>query len=91
MSIKPKRLAKIGLRKLPAKYQNLVLPFLLSVVMTCIVSGISLLRNFGFTSNFLSLWLSAWSVSWLIAFPVLLLILPQVKRLSLLIVESGPG
>ena len=36
-----------GIRKLPARYAGVVMPFILSVVMTCVVSMISTFRSVG--------------------------------------------
>ncbi|BCL77251.1 hypothetical protein JHS3_29870 [Jeongeupia sp. HS-3] len=68
-------------RKLPARYAAIVMPLLLSLLMTCIVSVISTLRGIG-PDGFPQIWLSAWGLSWLVAFPVLLLVLPVVRRLT---------
>lgn len=75
-------------RKLPARYAGIVMPFLLSLLMTCVVSLISTLRNVGWVDHFASRWLSAWGISWLIAFPVLLLVLPVVRKLTAMLVEK---
>lgn len=75
------------MRKLPARYAGIVMPLLLSLLMTCVVSLISTLRSIGFTTHALELWPSAWLLSWLVAFPVLLLVLPLVKRLTAALVD----
>lgn len=36
-----------GIRKLPARYAGVVMPFILSVLMTCVVSMISTFRSVG--------------------------------------------
>ncbi len=79
-----------GLRKLPARYMSIVVPFLLSVKMTFIVSGIATLKSLGFTAGFFVNWMSSWALSWVVAFPVLLVMLPVVRRLADLVVEQ-PG
>jgi hypothetical protein len=56
--------------------------------MTCIVSLISTFKSIGWSPQFASTWLSAWCVSWMIAFPVLLLVLPVVRKTTLAIVRS---
>lgn len=78
-----------GIPKLPARYGSLVTPLLLSVFMTCIVSFISTFKGFGMSSQFLSMWLSAWAISWLIAFPVLLMILPVVRKATSALVREA--
>ncbi|WP_406600807.1 DUF2798 domain-containing protein [Microvirga rosea] len=74
-------------RRLPARCAGIVTPFVLSLLMTFVVSAVSTARGVGFTPGFLSLWISAWGLSWLIAFPTLLMMLPIVRRITALIVE----
>lgn len=75
-------------RKLPARCARWLMPLLLSVLMTCVVSMISTLRSAGLHPHLGWLWLSAWGLSWLIAFPTLLVMLPLVRRLTAWTVES---
>ena len=75
-------------RKLPARYAGVVMPFLLSILMTCIVSLISTMKGVGLVANFAHIWLGAWGISWLIAFPTLLLVLPVVRRLTAVVVVT---
>jgi hypothetical protein len=74
-------------RRLPARYAAVLLPLVLSTLMTCIVSGISTLKNVGLSDSFVRAWMSAWGVSWLIGFPALLLVLPIVRAVVGLVVE----
>jgi|RhiMethySRZTD1v2_1073278.scaffolds.fasta_scaffold401281_2 uncharacterized protein DUF2798 len=79
-------------RKLPASFNAVAMPFVLSVLMSGIVSGVSTLKNIGFAADLLIQWLGAWSMSWSIAFPTLLLILPLVRRIVAVLVEPvGAG
>lgn len=74
--------------KLPKRYGGIVMPLLLSLLMTCVVSAISLVRSQGLNPEVLAMWPSAWMLSWLVAFPVLLLVMPAVRRIVGLIVEA---
>jgi hypothetical protein len=74
--------------KLPARFASIVMPFLLSILMTCVVSMISTVRNVGLGDHLVQRWLSAWGISWLIAFPTLLLVLPLVRKLTQAIVHQ---
>ena len=74
-------------RKLPARYAAVVLPWFLSCIMTFLISGISTLRGVGLAPGVLQLWLGSWGISWLFAFPVLLAVLPLVRRLTAAVVE----
>ncbi len=76
-------------RKLPARYATVVMPFLLSGLMTCIVSLISTLRSVGWAQGIAELWLGSWGISWIVAFPVLLLVLPFVRKLTTWIVSEA--
>jgi hypothetical protein len=68
-------------KKLPARYGYVAIPLVLSILMSCLVSGISTLSSLGFTAAMPSAWMRAWSVSWAIAFPDLMVALPLVRRL----------
>ncbi|KAB1851877.1 DUF2798 domain-containing protein [Acinetobacter tandoii] len=77
--------------KLPAKFVGWVMPFFLSCLMSGIISFINMLRNLGWSDTFLSLWFSAWMMSWAIAYPVVLVMLPLVRKLTGLLVEMPPN
>lgn len=83
----PQSTTFLGFKKLPARYAQWVMPFLLSVLMTCIVSLVSTLTHTGFAPGVAGLWLRSWGLSWLVAFPVLLLLLPVVRKVTAAIVE----
>lgn len=85
--LKPPTRMFLCIRKLPTRYAKWVMPLLLSVLMTSIVSFISTLKNIGFVPDLLRLWLSAWAVSWVIAFPALLVALPIVRKATAAIVD----
>lgn len=84
-------MSKPVFKKLPAPCMAYVMPLLLSIIMSCIVSLISTLKSTGFADFELRLWCGAWFLSWVVAYPVLLLILPLVRKLSSFIVESPTG
>jgi hypothetical protein len=77
----------LGIPKLPAAYAKVVLPFFLSIIMTCVISLISTLRSAGWGAGFFPLWLGSWGLSWLVAFPTLLLVLPVVRRATAAVVR----
>jgi len=80
----------IAVRKLPARCAPVVMPLVLSVFMTFVVSVISTLRSLGPTPAFLSTWPGAWALSWLVAFPTLLAVLPLVRRIVSAVVAQPP-
>lgn len=75
-------------RKLPARYAGILMPLVLSIIMTFIISGVSTLRGVGLTADFLSLWMQAWGLSWLVAFPTVSLVLPLVRKIVGMVVEG---
>jgi hypothetical protein len=78
------------MRKLPARLNWLAQPFVLSILMTCIVSGVSVARARGIDDGFLAAWWPAWGLSWVVAFPVLLTMMPLVRRIVATVVEPPP-
>ncbi len=77
----------MALRKLPARYAHIMLPLIISVFMSCIVSGVATLHSTGMTPDFVHTWMGAWALSWVIAFPTLLTVLPVARRVVGLMVE----
>lgn len=78
-------------RKLPARYLHIVMPLVLSFLMTSIVSAISTLRAVGFVDDILWRWVTAWALSWIVAFPALLVLLPITRRIVGAVVEAPRG
>ena len=75
-------------RKLPARYASIVMPFILSIMMTFIVSLIATAKTLGIAHpNLASSWMTAWALSWVVAFPVLLAILPLVRRMVAMVCD----
>jgi len=80
------------MKKLPAKTRWVVMPLLLTMLMTAVVSLIATIRAAGLHGIF-HLWLGSWLFSWLIAFPTILIILPLLNKFLRLIIaeeESDP-
>jgi hypothetical protein len=66
---------------MPARFAPVLFGFVLSSLMSFIVSGISTLRNAGLVDGFFNLWIGAWLLSWLIAFPIVLAVAPVARRI----------
>lgn len=79
--------ARLGRMKLPARYGGIITPFIISVFMSCVVSGVATAKSIGLASGFVSLWMSAWAASWLVAFPTLLVVVPVVRRITAVLVH----
>ena len=66
---------------LPARFVPFAFGFVLSALMSLLVSGISTFRTAGLADHFFGLWAGAWLPSWLIAFPVVLVVAPVTRRI----------
>jgi hypothetical protein len=73
---------------MPARYAPILFGFILSALMSFLVSGIATFRNAGFVDGFFNIWISAWLPSWLIAFPVVLVVAPIARRLVGVLVKA---
>jgi hypothetical protein len=76
---------------MPPRFAPIVFGFVLSALMSLLVSGIATFRNAGLADGFVSLWLGAWLPSWLIAFPVVLVVAPIARRLVGMLVKTDPA
>lgn len=72
------------------RFTPILFGFLLSGMMSLMVSGISTLRTMGVVEGIVGLWMSAWIVSWLVAFPTALVAVPIVRRIVARIIQH-PG
>jgi len=63
------------------RYAPILFGFLLSGMMSFVVSGIATLRAIGAIEGFVGVWISAWIPSWTAAFPTALTAAPVVRRL----------
>lgn len=75
---------------LPPSVAVWLMPLVLSLLMTFVVSAIATLRALGPGPEFVAQWPGAWALSWLVALPVLLLVLPLVRRIVAWLV-APPG
>lgn len=62
------------------RFAPVVFGFVLSAMMSFLVSGIATFRTVGLSDTFLSLWIGAWLPSWLVAFPVVLVVAPVARK-----------
>ena len=75
-------------KKLHPKHLNWLMPLCLSGIMSGAISCFNMLMNKGYIDGFWGLWLHAWSLSWMMAFPLVLIVLPIVRRLLMRYVVS---
>ena len=65
----------------PARFAPILFGFILSGIMSCVVSGISTLKATGTGPAFPGAWMNAWSFSWPVAFCIVIVAAPLVRRL----------
>lgn len=76
---------------MPPRFAPILFGFVLSALMSFIVSGIATVRNAGLVDGFLNLWINAWIPSWIIAFPTVLIVAPMARRLVGMLVKAPAG
>ena len=73
---------KVDIRlMIPARFAPVVFGFILSGLMSLIVSGIATFRALGPVAGFFSQWMGSWGPSWLVAFPTVLIVAPLTRRI----------
>lgn len=75
--------------KLPARFNAIAMPLVLSVLMSCLVSFIATLRVTGFGGFGVAGWLQSWGLSWLVAFPALFVMMPVARKVVAALVEKA--
>ncbi len=76
---------------LPPRYAPYLFGFLLSGLMTLIVSGIVSVQALGVRPETLTTWMESWLTSWVVAFPTVLFVAPAVRRLTERLTRSTDG
>ena len=77
------------LTRFPARYAGILMPIILSIIMTMVVSAVATVKNLGVGQDFAVHWLSAWAMSWVVAFPTLLMALPLTRRVIRLVTRPA--
>ena len=76
---------------IPARYAQLLFAFILSGMMSLLVSGISTWLSVGFTAQLPQAWVGSWLPSWLIAFPAVLVLAPLTRRVVARLTRETPA
>lgn len=66
---------------IPARHAPLLFAFLLSGMMSCIVSGVAILRANGLNRELPAEWLAGWLPAWCVAFPCVMVLAPMTRRM----------
>ncbi|WP_291296079.1 DUF2798 domain-containing protein [Elioraea sp.] len=75
--------------RLPGRYAPILFGFLLSGMMSFLVSGISTFKALGVAPDFMAAWLSAWGFAWPVAFASVLVVAPFVRRIVSRVTEPA--
>ncbi len=70
------------------KYEPLVFSLVMSVFMNILMSGVISFINLGFVDNFFIIWTEAFLKAFVIAFPVMLILVPQVRKIVSLLINK---
>jgi hypothetical protein len=65
----------------PARFAPVLFGFILSGLMSLVVSGIATFRALGLQPGFPGDWAASWLFSWAVAFPTVLVVAPLTRRL----------
>ncbi|MEP4035295.1 DUF2798 domain-containing protein [Pseudophaeobacter sp.] len=76
---------------IPARLASAVVGFILSGLMSCIVTLVASVKTVGLGGQVVSTWLNAWFFGWPIAFVVVLFAGPGVRRLVASWVKPPPS
>ncbi|MBT8153274.1 DUF2798 domain-containing protein [Epibacterium ulvae] len=74
---------------IPARYAPILFGFLLSGIMSCLVTFIASVKNVGFGAQTISAWLGAWAFAWPVAFTIVLVVAPFVSRVVAKLVRDA--
>lgn len=66
---------------LPARLAPVLFGFLVSGLMSLIITGVATLRSVGPAEGSFGIWMSSWLFSWMVAFPIILFVAPLARRL----------
>ena len=73
--------------KLPPKFAVVVMPLLMSGLMSGIICMVNLLRAMGWSVNVWRAWPGSWLLAWAVAFPTVMVVMPLVKKLTVKLVR----
>jgi len=73
---------------IPGRFEPALFAFVLSGLMSLLVSGLSTFRAVGPAEGFAVLWIGAWLTSWPVGFPVVLVVAPVARRIVRRLVKA---
>lgn len=73
---------------IPRKYEFYVFTFLMALFMSFFMSGVITLINIGWVDGFFGLWIEAFIKAFVIAYPTIMVVVPQVRRVVNMVVRQ---
>ncbi len=73
---------------IPARFAPMLFGFILSGLMSLLISVIATFRAVGWSDNVFGVWMSGWLSSWPVAFPVVLIVAPFTRRVVAALVRE---
>ncbi|WP_375571233.1 DUF2798 domain-containing protein [Ahrensia marina] len=73
---------------IPQRFAPILFGFILSGLMSLLVSGIATWRALGLPPEFVAVWMAAWINAWIVAFPAVLVVAPVTRRLVAKLVKA---
>ena len=64
-----------------SRFTPILFILILSIIMSCVVSGISTFSTISVMGDFFESWMVAWGRSWVVAFPTMLIVAPLSRKL----------
>ena len=71
-----------------ARYETLLFQFLISAIMSCLVSATVSLINLGFDAFEFLRWFETWMIAWSVAFPSIVITSPVVGKIVKKLIKS---
>lgn len=73
---------------IPARYAQILFAFLLSILMSFIITFVATIRTIGPEDAFIATWFGTWLSAWLVAFPTVMFVAPLTRRLVAKLVKA---
>ena len=74
--------------KIKAKYAPIIFGTIMSLMMSCVMSGALGLYYGGVRPDFFEAWMQSWAIAFALAFPLVQILQPLVRKLLSYIVEG---
>ncbi|OIP83519.1 MAG: hypothetical protein AUK44_05050 [Porphyromonadaceae bacterium CG2_30_38_12] len=74
--------------KIKKKHEGKITMIIMVFFMTMIISLVNTLRNYGLEPDFAAKWLQSWGFAFIVALPVVMIVMPNTKKLVSKFVEK---